>query len=187
MLYPVAAGGTGLKHALDSLCAQADAMIAQDKCILILSDREMNEEMAAIPALLAGACLHHHLIKSGSRLKASIIIESAEPREVHHFALLLGYGVSGINPYLAFETIEEMCSNSMITGVTVEQATANYIDACTHGIAKILSKMGISTVQSYRGAQIFEAIGISSCVIEKYFTAHLPDWKGSAWTRSPKK
>lgn len=84
MLYPVAAGGTGLKHALDSLCAQADAMIAQDKCILILSDREMNEEMAAIPALLAGACLHHHLIKSGSRLKASIIIESAEPREVHH-------------------------------------------------------------------------------------------------------
>ena len=170
MLYPVAAGGTGLKHALDSLCAQADAMIAQDKCILILSDREMNEEMAAIPALLAGACLHHHLIKSGSRLKASIIIESAEPREVHHFALLLGYGVSGINPYLAFETIEEMCSNGMITGVTVEQATANYIDACTHGIAKILSKMGISTVQSYRGAQIFEAIGISSCVIEKYFT-----------------
>lgn len=145
-------------------------MIAQDKCILILSDREMNEEMAAIPALLAGACLHHHLIKSGSRLKASIIIESAEPREVHHFALLLGYGVSGINPYLAFETIEEMCSNGMITGVTVEQATANYIDACTHGIAKILSKMGISTVQSYRGAQIFEAIGISSCVIEKYFT-----------------
>ena len=91
-------------------------MIAQDKCILILSDREMNEEMAAIPALLAGACLHHHLIKSGSRLKASIIIESAEPREVHHFALLLGYGVSGINPYLAFETIEEMCSNGMITG-----------------------------------------------------------------------
>lgn len=170
MLYPVAAGGTGLKHALDSLCAQADAMIAQDKCILILSDREMNEEMAAIPALLAGACLHHHLIKSGSRLKASIIIESAEPREVHHFALLLGYGVSGINPYLAFETIEEMCANGMITGVTVEQATANYIDACTHGIAKILSKMGISTVQSYRGAQIFEAIGISSCVIEKYFT-----------------
>lgn len=89
---------------------------------------------------------------------------------MHHFALLLGYGVSGINPYLAFETIEEMCSNGMITGVTVEQATANYIDACTHGIAKILSKMGISTVQSYRGAQIFEAIGISSCVIEKYFT-----------------
>ena len=169
MLYPVAAGGPGLKHALDSLCAQADAMIAQDKCILILSDREMNEEMAAIPALLAGACLHHHLIKSGSRLKASIIIESAEPREVHHFALLLGYGVSGINPYLAFETIEEMCSNGMITGVTVEQATANYIDACTHGIAKILSKMGISTVQSYRGAQIFEAVGISRDLIDKYF------------------
>ncbi len=170
MLYPVDKGGQGLKKALDDLCNQADKYISQDKCILILSDRDMNEKMAAIPALLAGACLHHHLIRNGTRLKASIIIESAEPREVHHFALLLGYGVSGINPYLAFETIESMCANGLITEVDFETATENYIDACTHGIAKVLSKMGISTVQSYRGAQIFEALGIGKDVIDKYFT-----------------
>ena len=118
---------------------------------------------------MAGAGLHHHLIKKGTRLRASIIIESAEPREVHHMALLLGYGVSGINPYLAFETLENMCNNGMLD-ISFEEATENYISACTHGIAKILSKMGISTVQSYRGAQIFEAIGISSAVIDEYFT-----------------
>lgn len=170
IIFPVEKDGMGLKKALDSLCRQADQMIAEDKCILILSDRGISKEMAAIPSLLACSCLHHHLIRKGTRLKASIIIESAEPREVHHFALLLGYGASGINPYLAFETIDDMCSNGMITGISFEEATDNYIDSCTHGIAKVLSKMGISTVQSYRGAQIFEAIGISNSVVEEYFT-----------------
>jgi len=170
ILYPVAQDGQGLEKALDDLCEKADDLIAQGKCILILSDRNLSQEMAAIPALLAVACLHHHLIRNGTRLKASIIIESGEPREVHHFALLLGYGVSGINPYLAFETIQDMCENGMITGLTSEEASANYLKACTKGIASVLSKMGISTVQSYRGAQIFEAIGISQQVIDKYFT-----------------
>lgn len=169
MLYNVEEGGAGLKKALDQIFAQADQAIAEGKCILILSDRGISKEKAAIPALLAGAGLHHHLIKKGTRLRASIIIESAEPREVHHMALLIGYGVSGINPYLVFESLEDMCSNGMMS-ISFEKATENYIDACTHGIAKILSKMGISTVQSYRGAQIFEAIGISSQVINEYFT-----------------
>jgi len=170
ILFPVEKDGSGLRKALNKLCQEADKMLAEDKCILILSDRGVNKEMAPIPSLLACACLHHHLIRNGTRLKASIILESGEPREVHHFALLLGYGASGINPYLAFETIDDMCSNGMLSGISFEKATDNYIDACTHGIAKVLSKMGISTVQSYRGAQIFEAIGISNDVIEEYFT-----------------
>lgn len=169
MLYKVADGGAGLKQALDAIFAAADKYIAEGKCILILSDRGITKDMAAVPALLAGAGMHHHLIKNGTRLRASIIIESAEPREVHHMALLLGYGVSGIIPYLAFESLEHMCADGMLD-ISFEKAAENYISACTHGIAKILSKMGISTVQSYRGAQIFEAIGISSAVIEEYFT-----------------
>lgn len=169
MLYKVADGGAGLKQALDAIFAAADKNITEGKCILILSDRGISKEMAAVLALLAGAGLHHHLIKNGTRLRASIIIESAEPREVHHMALLLGYGVSGINPYLAFESLEHMCADGMLD-ISFAKAAENYISACTHGIAKILSKMGISTVQSYRGAQIFEAIGISSAVIEEYFT-----------------
>ncbi len=169
MLFNVDEGGQGLKKGLDKLFERADKFVEKGKCILILSDRGVSKKHAPIPALLAGAGLHHHLIKNGTRFKTSIIIESAEPREVHHFAALLGYGVSGINPYLAFESLQKMCKTGMIE-LPFEKAEANYISACTHGIAKILSKMGISTVQSYRGAQIFEAIGIGSEVIDKYFT-----------------
>ncbi len=169
ILFPVEKDGSGLRKALNKLCQEADKMIAEDKCILILSDRGVNKEMAPIPSLLACACLHHHLIRNGTRLKASIILESGEPREVHHFALLLGYGASGINPYLAFETIDDMCSNGMLSGISFEKATDNYIDACTHGIAKVLSKMGISTVASYRGGQLFEAVGLSKEVVDTCF------------------
>ena len=169
MLYPVKEGGAGLERALEDIFAQADKCIEEGKCIIILSDRGITKEMAAIPALLAGAGLHHHLIRKGTRLRASIVIESGEPCEVHHFATLIGYGVSGVNPYLAFESLQDMCKNGMLD-ISYEKATANYINAVTHGIAKVLSKMGISTVQSYRGAQIFEAIGISSKVVDKYFT-----------------
>ena len=170
IIYDVNKGGAGLQKALKNLCSEADKLIEENKCILILSDRDISKNMAPIPSLLACSCLHHHLIRKGTRLKASIIIESGEPREVHHLALLLGYGASGINPYLAFESIDNLCANNIITGIDFEKAEANYIYACTHGIAKILSKMGISTVQSYRGAQIFEAIGISSEVIDDCFT-----------------
>lgn len=170
ILFPAEKGGSGLQKALAGLCREADRLIAANKCILILSDRGVNEKMAPIPSLLACSCLHHHLIRNGTRLKASIVIESGEPREVHHFALLLGYGASGINPYLAFETLDDMCANGMLAKTSYEKASENYIYACTHGIAKVLSKMGISTVQSYRGAQIFEALGVSSEVIQEYFT-----------------
>lgn len=169
MLFNPAKGGAGLKKALDEIFAAADKCIAEGKCILILSDRGVTKELAPIPALLAGAGLHHHLIKNGTRLRASIIIESGEPCEVHHFATLIGYGVSGINPYLAFETLQDMCKNGMMS-ISYDKAVANYINAVTHGIAKVLSKMGISTVQSYRGAQIFEAIGLSHEVVDEYFT-----------------
>ena len=169
MLYDVAEGGAGLKKALDGIFAQADKYIAEGKCILILSDRGISKERAAVPALLAVAGLHHHLIKNGTRLRASIIVESAEPRQVHHMALLLGYGVSGINPYLAFETLDKMCREGIVE-LPPEKAAANYLYACTHGISKILSKMGISTVGSYRGAQIFECLGIGKEVIDEYFT-----------------
>jgi glutamate synthase (ferredoxin) len=170
ILFPAEKGGSGLQKALAGLCREADRLIAANKCILILSDRGVNEKMAPIPSLLACSCLHHHLIRNGTRLKASIVIESGEPREVHHFALLLGYGASGINPYLAFETLDDMCANGMLAKTSYVKASENYIYACTHGIAKVLSKMGISTVQSYRGAQIFEALGVSSEVIQEYFT-----------------
>ena len=169
MLFEAKKGGAGMKAALDQLFAEADKCIAEGKSILILSDRGVTKDMAPIPALLAGAGLHHHLIKNGTRLRASIVIESGEPCEVHHFATLIGYGVSGINPYLAFETMQDMCKNGM-TSVSYETAVANYINAVTHGIAKVISKMGISTVQSYRGAQIFEAIGLSREVVDEYFT-----------------
>ena len=110
--------------------------------------------------LLAVSALHHHLIRQGTRTKVSLLLESGEPREVHHFALLLGYGVSAVNPYLAFETLDDMIRQGMLRGVTHEKAVKNYIKAATKGVVKVLSKMGISTIQSYRGAQIFEAIGL---------------------------
>lgn len=168
-LYKVDGGGKSLETALLELCQKADKSIALGKTILILSDRGVDAEHASIPALLAVACLHHHLINNATRLHASILLESAEPREVHHFALLLGYGVSGINPYLVFETLDNMCQANILKNIEYEIAVKNYIKASTKGIAKVLSKMGISTIQSYRGAQIFEAIGISTKVINKYF------------------
>ena len=161
MLYKVDEGGAGLQKALDAIFAAADKYIAEGKCILILSDRGISKELAAVPALLAGAGLHHHLIKNGTRLRASIIIESAEPREVHHMALLLGYGVSGINPYLAFESLENMCDNGMLD-ISFAKAAENYISACTHGIAKILSKMGSPTA-----VRRFLRLSVSAVLLSK--------------------
>jgi glutamate synthase domain-containing protein 2/glutamate synthase domain-containing protein 1/glutamate synthase domain-containing protein 3 len=170
ILFKADAGSVGLERALDEMCSSADMAINEGAALLILSDREMNKDYAAIPALLAVSCLHHHLIRQGTRMKVSILIESGEPREVHHFALLLGYGASAINPYLALESLNDMISQKLLTDTTYEEAEAKYIKAATKGVIKIGSKMGISTIQSYRGAQIFEAIGIHSSVIDKYFT-----------------
>ncbi len=170
MLFEASKGGRGLEQALDELCRNANAAIAQGYGIIILSDRGVSQERAPIPALLAVSGVHHHLIRQGTRTQVGLVIESGEPREVHHFALLLGYGAAAINPYLAFETLREMTANGALAGVSPDKAIQNYIKAIAKGIVKIISKMGISTIQSYRGAQIFEAVGLDQDFVDRYFT-----------------
>jgi glutamate synthase (ferredoxin) len=170
MLYNVREGVAGLERALGQLCDAASRATADQHGILILSDRGINHERAAIPALLATAAVHHHLIREGTRTKVGLIVESGEPREVHHFALLIGYGAGAVNPYLAFETLDDMLLGRQIMGPDHARAVKNYIKAANKGVVKVMSKMGISTVQSYCGAQIFEAIGLNQDVIDRYFT-----------------
>lgn len=158
-----------LKAALERLFESATQLINDGVNILILSDRGIDAEKAGIPALLAVAGLHHHLIREGTRTRVSIVLESGEPREVHHHALLIGYGADVINPYLAFESMQHLIEGGEIAG-DFDKACENYIKACVKGVIKTMSKMGISTVASYRGAQIFEAVGIDKSVIDKYFT-----------------
>ena len=170
ILFPADRGAEGLEQALDALCLAADHETDKGQQILILSDRGMNAEYAAIPALLAVSYLHHHLISRGTRTKVSIVLESGEPREVHHFALLLGYGVNAVNPYLALASLRDMIDQGMLKGISYDQAAVNYLKAATKGVVKTLSKMGISTIQSYRGAQIFEAVGLNQEFVDRYFT-----------------
>ncbi|MCM0082197.1 glutamate synthase large subunit [Geomonas sp. Red32] len=170
LLFKAADGAEGMEKALESLFSTAIRHIEMGTTILILSDRGVNEEYAAIPALLASAGLHHYLIRTAARTHASLILESGEPREVHHFAVLLGYGITAINPYLAFETIDDMIAQGMLTGIDHKKGVKNFIKASVKGIVKTMAKMGISTIQSYRGAQICEAVGLHDSVIEKYFT-----------------
>ncbi|MCU6709187.1 glutamate synthase large subunit [Paenibacillus sp. J5C_2022] len=170
IFFPADSGEEGLRAAMKVMCEAADRVIDKGHNILILSDRGVDQENAAIPALLAVAGLHHHLIRQGTRTKVSILLESGEPREVHHYALLLGYGVSAVNPYLVFESLDDMIRQGMMRGVSHDKAVKNYIKAATKGVVKVLSKMGISTIQSYRGAQIFEALGLREEVINEYFT-----------------
>jgi glutamate synthase (NADPH/NADH) large chain len=170
MLFELSAGARGLRDALDELCRQSSEAIVRGYGIIILSDREANKERAPIPALLAVSAIHHHLIREGTRTQVGFVIESGEPREVHHFALLLGYGAAAINPYLAFETLRDLINQGSLTGVEYAVAVANYIKAVNKGVVKVISKMGISTIQSYCGAQIFEAIGLNQDLIDRYFT-----------------
>ncbi len=171
MLFHVRDGETGLKQALDELCRQASHAVLNGHSLLILSDRGANEELAPVPSLLATGAVHHHLMRNGTRMRVGIIVETGEARAVQHFALLIGYGAGAVAPYLALETIEDMMRTRALPELTdAREAKARYIKAVTHGLLKVMSKMGISTVQSYHGAQIFEAIGISRSVIERYFT-----------------
>ena len=169
-LFEAIEGERKMENALDSLFEKADKAVAEGTTLLILSDRNVTKEQAAIPALLAVSGLHHHLIRQGTRTKVSILLESAEVREVHHFATLLGYGAEAINPYLAFDCIRDLIGKGEINIDSLDQAVEKYIYSVTDGVIKILSKIGISTIQSYRGAQIFEAVGIHLDVIDKYFT-----------------
>jgi glutamate synthase (ferredoxin) len=170
MLFSSQAGEAGLLAALEDIFAAADAAIAQGISLIILSDRGVGPEQAAIPALLAVAGLHHHLIRNGTRTQVGIVLESGEPREVHHFALLIGYGCGAINPYLVFDTIDGMMADQILPPMDRHKAQQNFIKAVTKGVIKIASKIGISTIQSYRGAQIFEALGLNQAVVDRYFT-----------------
>jgi glutamate synthase (NADPH/NADH) large chain len=170
ILYEVAEGGAGLRRAIDELCAAAADSIRAGYEIIVLSDRRIDADQAPIPALLAVSAIHHHLIREGTRTQVGLILESGEPREVHHFALLLGYGAAAINPYLAFETLQDMVSQDLVAGLTAQQVIRNYIKAISKGIVKVISKMGISTIQSYCGAQIFEGVGLDQDLIDRYFT-----------------
>jgi glutamate synthase domain-containing protein 2/glutamate synthase domain-containing protein 1/glutamate synthase domain-containing protein 3 len=169
--FSVHEGEAGLKRALDGLCRRASLAIKAGYTLLILSDRGIDEEFAPIPSLLALTAVHNHLVREGTRMGVALIIESGEPREVMHFALLIGYGASAINPYLALETIEELASaRELPEAISAEKAVKNYLKAVDKGLLKIFSKMGISTLQSYRGAQVFEAVGLNKKLVEQYFT-----------------
>ncbi len=158
-----------LESSLEKIFKEADQAIAEGVSLLILSDREMNEKEIAIPTLLVASGLHQYLVGQGTRTRVSIIVESGEAREVHHFATLIGFGVDAINPYLTFETYKQSIADGLLT-TTFDETVKKYIKAVSEGVVKVMSKMGISTVQSYRGAQIFEAVGISPAVIERYFS-----------------
>jgi glutamate synthase (NADPH/NADH) large chain/glutamate synthase (ferredoxin) len=177
--WPVAEGAAGIDGALARVCAQAHDAIAQGVNIIVLSDRLLGPNRAPIPALLAVAAVHHHLVRAGTRLRAGIILESGEPREVHHFATLLGYGASAVNPYLMLETLDGLVFDGLLTragedgrevSLTPEEAAQNMVKALGKGLLKTISKMGISTIQSYCGAQIFEAVGLEPALIDRHFT-----------------
>ena len=170
MLFKASEGAKGLVGAIEKLCVDAAAAIKDGCNILILSDRGVDRDQAPIPSLLATAGVHHHLVREGTRSKVGLVIESGEPREVHHFALLVGYGAGAINPYLAFETLDDLIRDGVLENTDSKTAELKYVKAVKKGIVKVMSKMGISTIQSYRGAQIFEAIGLNKDLIDKYFT-----------------
>ena len=171
ILYNVAEGGAGLAKAMDELCQEASRIIADGEAnILILSDRGIDRKHAAIPALLAVSGLHHHLIRQGTRTHVGLVLESGEPREVHHFAALIGYGASAVNPYLAYETLADMLDQGLMTDTNYPEAAKKYTKSVVKGVVKVLSKMGISTIQSYCGSQIFEAVGLNQDFVDKYFT-----------------
>jgi glutamate synthase (ferredoxin) len=174
IVFEATAGAPGLEAAMAEIYARADAAIATGTSLIILSDRAIDAHHAPIPALLAVSGLHHHLIRQGTRTRVGLVLESGEPREVHHFAVLIGYGCGAINPYLAFETLEAMIHQGSLPRLEYAKACQNYIKAVTKGVIKIGSKIGISTIQSYRGAQIFEAVGLNQAIIDQYF----------AWTAS---
>ncbi|HWH43984.1 MAG TPA: glutamate synthase large subunit [Thermoleophilaceae bacterium] len=169
--WPVSEGPAGLERALERLCREASAAIDAGDNILILSDRAAGPDRVPIPALLSLGGVHHHLVREGTRLRAGLVVESGEPREVHHICCLLGYGASAVSPYLAFESLHDLFDKGKLPGVEgADIAEQNMVKATGKGILKTISKMGISTVRSYSGAQIFEAVGLHKDVVERYFT-----------------
>jgi glutamate synthase domain-containing protein 2/glutamate synthase domain-containing protein 1/glutamate synthase domain-containing protein 3 len=169
--WPVAEGAAGMRTALARICDEAHDCIAARVNIIILSDRNVGAGRAPIPSLLAVAAVHHHLVREGTRLRAGLVLESGEPREVHHMATLIGYGASAINPYLMFETLDDLVERELVAdGLDAPTAQERVVKAIGKGLLKTISKMGISTIQSYCGAQIFEAVGLERALIDRHFT-----------------
>ncbi|MGY4708134.1 glutamate synthase large subunit [Mycolicibacterium sp. CBM1] len=178
-LYPVAKGGEGLRRALDDIRDAASKAIADGAQLLVISDRESTANLAPIPSLLAVSAIHHHLVRTRTRTQVGLVVEAGDAREVHHMAALLGFGAAAVNPYMAFESISDMIDRGILggsatggaaQGIDREKALQNYIKAAGKGVLKVMSKMGISTLASYTGAQLFQAIGISQRVLDEYFT-----------------
>jgi glutamate synthase (NADPH/NADH) large chain len=169
-LYPVNGGGEALRDALDRVRREVSTAIAGGARVIVLSDRESTESMAPIPSLLLTSAVHHHLIREKTRTQVGLVVEAGDVREVHHVALLVGYGAAAVNPYLAMETVEDLVRDGAITGTTYKQAQKALIKALGKGVLKVMSKMGISTIASYTGAQVFEALGLSHELVEEYFT-----------------
>jgi len=171
LVFPAAEGAAGMRKRLDALRAEASAALREGATILVLSDRGTSRDQAAVPALLATAGVHHHLVREGTRTRCGLVVETGEAREVQHFALLTGYGAGAVNPYLAFATIDQMQAEKIIAGdYPREKLHKNFVKAATKGLLKVMSKMGISTQQSYRGAQIFEAVGLEKALVDEFFT-----------------
>ena len=169
-LFPVTADGSGLRKRIEEIKQEVSRAIARGARIIVLSDRDGDADNAPIPSLLLTAAIHHHLIREKSRTKVGLIVEAGDVREVHHVALLIGYGAGAVNPYLAMETAEDLVNQGVITGITPEKAVKNLIKALGKGVLKVMSKMGISTIASYTGAQVFEAIGLSQELVDEFFT-----------------
>src|SRR5207248_1347228 len=168
--YPVHGGGDALIKRLDEIRSEVSEAIEDGARLIVLSDRGVDEHHAPIPSLLLTGAVHHHLIREKTRTQVGLVVEAGDAREVHHMALLLGYGAGAVNPYLAFESLDDLIKQGLLDGLTPRKAHKNYIKACGKGVLKIMSKMGISTVASYTGAQVFEAIGLAQELIDEYFT-----------------
>ena len=169
MHYPVEEGGAGLSRSLKQLCREASEAVDQGATILILTDRGFDRKMAPIPSLLATAAVHHYLIQKGQRTRCGMVVEAGDVREVHHFCCLIGYGAGAVYPYLVYESLAAMIRSGELPALSISKATKRYVKAACKGVLKVISKMGISTLQSYRGAQIFECVGLHDAVIEAYF------------------
>jgi len=177
-LYDVSGGAAALEARIQVLCAEVSAAIARGVKFVVLSDRDSGRDLAPIPSLLMTAAVHHHLIREKTRTQVGLIVEAGDVREVHHVALLVGYGAAAVNPYLAMESVEELVRSGALLGVTAEKGVANLIKALGKGVLKVMSKMGISTVASYTGAQVFEAIGLAQEVVDSYFTGTISQLGG---------
>ena len=169
--WPIEQGPDGMEARLEALCEEAARYVDNGANILILSDRNLGPERVAMPSLLAVAAVHHHLVRRGTRLRTGLVIESGEPRDIHHMATLIGYGAAAINPYVMFESLDELADRSLLPeDLGRDEAEKRIVKAIGKGLLKTISKMGISTIQSYCGAQIFEAVGLERELIDRHFT-----------------